>query len=332
MKKSLIALSVAAGMFGVAHADTTNLYGALGFSMKVSDDGTSVNENVWDLAKHTARFGIKGTEDLSNGLQAFFKFEFNVATDEGRTSTAYNSTAPGGASGTRYAYIGLQGDSFGTLTLGRQNSLWKTVMDENYFNDVFGSAAEIADLGRVGKAISYVSPSFSGFKFGGSVILDETNGYSKGADAYEAAALYENYGVTAGLVYSKVGARVVTDATGTTRIVPAGGVKDTTELTGLNVGYKMDDTFAVNFGAAHISSGGERYVLNGEYYLGANTFRAGFGMQDNKNGGDPMTFALGYQYNFSKRTYVWLEGDYTDYDTKGRDDGYRVFVGARHNF
>ena len=94
----------------------------------------------------------------------------------------------------------------------------------------------------------------------------------------------------------------------------------------------MDDTFAVNFGAAHISSGGERYVLNGEYYLGANTFRAGFGMQDNKNGGDPMTFALGYQYNFSKRTYVWLEGDYTDYDTKGRDDGYRVFVGARHNF
>ena len=326
MKKSLIALSVAAGMFGVAHADTTNLYGALGFSMKVSDDGTSVNENVWDLAKHTARFGIKGTEDLSNGLQAFFKFEFNVATDEGDVSTAYRSTAPGGASGTRYAYIGLQGDSFGTLTLGRQNSLWKTVMDQSYFNDVFDDGnGVIADLsgfgpGRVGKAISYVSPSFSGFKFAGSIITDGANTYSKGADAYEAAALYENYGVNAGLVYTKLGART------------SAGTKDTVELTGLNVGYKMDDTFAVNFGAGHQSSGGEQYALQGEYYLGANTFRGGVAYSDNKNGGDPLTFALGYQYNFSKRTYVWLEGDYTDYDTKGRDDGYRVFVGARHNF
>lgn len=326
MKKSLIALSVAAGMIGAAHADTTNLYGAIGFSMKVTDDGTSLNENVWDLAKHTARFGIKGTEDLSNGLQAFFKFEFNVSTDEGNVSTAYNGSAPGGASSTRYAYLGLQGDSFGTLTLGRQDSLWKTVMSQGVFNDVFddgnGVVADLGDFGpgRVGKAISYVSPSFAGFQFAGSVITDGANTYSKGADAYEAAALYNNYGVTAGLVYTKLGLRTTA------------GAKDTVELTGLNVGYKMDDTFAVNFGAGHESSAGEQYALQGEYYLGANTFRAGVAMENNKGSSDPMTYALGYQYNFSKRTYVWVEGDYTDYDVKGRDDGYRVFVGARHNF
>lgn len=319
MKKSLIALSVAAGMIGAAHADTTNLYGALGFNLNVSDDGTTKND-VWDLGTHTARFGIKGTEDLSNGLQAFFKFEFNVAA----AGEAYASSAAGGAGSTRYAYLGLQGDSFGTLTLGRQDSVWKTVMDKNYFNDVFDDGQGVVrDLGgfgpgRVGKAISYVSPSFSGFQFGVSTILDGNNTFSKGADAYEAAALYSNYGVTAGVVYSKLGGVAHAD--------------DSVELTGLNVGYKMDDTFAVNFGAAHESSAGEQYALQGEYYLGANTFRAGASFSDNKSGGDPMSLALGYQYNFSKRTYVWVEGDYTDFDTTGRDDGYRVFVGARHNF
>lgn len=318
MKKSLIALSVAAGMFGAAHADTTNLYGALGFHLNVSDDGVSKND-VWDLGTHTARFGIKGTEDLSNGLQAFFKFEFNVAAD----GDAYANSAAGGAGSTRYAYIGLQGDGFGTLTLGRQNSLWKTVMDQNYFNDVFDNGQGVVrDLGgfgpgRVGKAISYVTPSFSGFKFGVSTILDANNAHSKGADAYEVAALYENYGVTAGLVYSKLGL----------------GKNNSDELIGGNVGYKMDDTFSVNFGAGHVSSGGEQYALQGEYYLGANTFRAGASFSNNKKGrSDPYSVALGYQYNFSKRTYVWLEGEYTNFDTKGRDNGYRVFVGARHNF
>lgn len=315
MKKSLIALGVAAGMFGVAHADTTNLYGALGFSMSVENDGMNdrslgdtFKDNVWDLATHTSRFGIKGTEDLSNGVQAFFKFEIGV-----------DAAGTAGANTTRYAHIGFKGD-FGTITLGRQNSLWKTVVDENYFNDVFTSAAEIEKLGRVGKAVSYVSPSFGGFQFAGSAVFNAAETASKGADAYEVAAMYNNYGVNAGVVYSNLKAKT-------------GTMKDTTELTGLNVGYKMDDTFSVNFGAAHKSSAGERYNLQGEYYLGANTFRAGVNYEDNVKGSpDPLTAALGYQYNFSKRTYVWVEGEYTDFDVKGRDDGYRVFVGARHNF
>ncbi|MDO4777126.1 MAG: porin [Cardiobacteriaceae bacterium] len=318
MKKSLIALGVAAGMFGVAHADTTNLYGALGFSMSVTDSEAGFKDNVWDLAKHTSRFGIKGTEDLSNGLQAFFKFELDV-DPEGDWKDNMRSN-PKGANGTRFAYIGLKGD-FGTLTLGRQNSLWKTVMDQNNFNDVFTSAAGIGKLGRVSKAVSYVSPAFSGFQFAGSAIFDGANPATKGADAYEVAALYDNYGVNAGVVYSNIK-------------VGTGRAKDTTELTGLNVGYKMDDTFSVNFGAAHKSSAGERYNLQGEYFLGANTFRAGVNYDDNKGKGasDPLTAALGYQYNFSKRTYVWVEGEYTDYDVKGKDNGYQVFVGARHNF
>lgn len=331
MKKSLIALGVAAGMFGVAHADTTNLYGALGFSMKVENNGynknsvgRTVKDNVWDLATHTARFGIKGTEDLSNGLQAFFKFEFGVDA----ASNAYEGNS-GGVSRTRFAHIGLRGD-FGTITLGRQDSLWKVVMNKGVFNDVFDNdndaMADLGDygLGRVGKAISYASPSFGGFQFAGSVIFDGHNTASKAADAYEVAALYKNYGVDAGVVYTNAKER------------NTAGRKDTTEYLGLNAGYEMEDTFNVNFGAGHKSSEGYQYALQGEYFLGANTFRAGFAYEDKaKTGHDPITFALGYQYNFSKRTYVWVEGDYTDYDNfygRDRDDGYRVFVGARHDF
>lgn len=334
MKKSLIALGVAAGMFGVAHADTTNLYGALGFSMSVENDGRNnrslgdtFKDNTWDLATHTSRFGIKGTEDLSNGMQAFFKFELGVdaegawviETDENGKIVKNERDHPKGANVTRYAHIGLKGD-FGTITLGRQDTLWKTVMDKNFFNDVFAS---VGGLSRATKTVSYVSPSFGGFSFGGSAIIDGANNVSKSADAFEVAAMYKNYGVDAGVVYTNVKSRA-------TPISP----KDTTEYMGVNVGYEMQDTFKVNVGYAHVSSRDDNATLQGEYKLNANTFRAGVKYTDNKGRGaaDPWTAALGYQYNFSKRTYVWVEGDYTDYDVPGRDDGYRVFVGARHNF
>ena len=45
------------------------------------------------------------------------------------------------------------------------------------------------------------------------------------------------------------------------------------------------------------------------------------------------TYGLGYQYNFSKRTYSWVEGQYVDLNGDDSDDnGYSVRVGLRHDF
>ena len=185
MKKSLIALSVLAGVVGVAQAEnTTTLYGSMAHSVVVAKKFNGDKKNNWDLDRSVARFGIRGTEDLSSGLQAFYRFEFN-AYDNGLS----------GKEGTRYAYLGLRGD-FGTLTLGRQDTLFKqaTSFNDNFQDVYFGEFHHGPN--RLSKVISYVSPDMSGFKLGASMVLDGDNSVittsdSRGIDAWEAAAFYD---------------------------------------------------------------------------------------------------------------------------------------------
>ena len=307
MKKSLIALGVLAAVVGVAQAEnTTTLYGSMAHSVVVAKKFNGDKKNNWDLDRSVARFGIRGTEDLSSGLQAFYRFEFN-AYDNGLS----------GEEGTRYAYLGLRGD-FGTLTLGRQDTLFKQATS---FNDNFQNVYFKYHHGpnRLSKVISYVSPDMSGFTIGASMVLDGDNSVikgsdSKGIDAWEAAAFYEANGIFAGGAYQSRDAGRKTD-----------------KYYGGSVGYK-NDTFKVGFGYEKQDKADSYYNLAGEYYLGNNTFRAGFGYDDGKGKNDWFEYALGYQYNLSERTYTWVEGTYNAPRAKGKDDNYEVVVGVRHDF
>lgn len=277
MKKSLIALGVLAAVVGVAQAEnTTTLYGSMAHSVVVAKKFNGDEKNNWDLDRSVARFGIRGTEDLSSGLQAFYRFEFN-AYDNGLS----------GKEGTRYAYLGLRGD-FGTLTLGRQDTLFKqaTSFNDNFQDVYFGEFHHGPN--RLSKVISYVSPDMSGFKLGASMVLDGDNSVittsdSRGIDAWEAAAFYDANGIFAGGAYQSRDAGRKTD-----------------KYYGGSVGYK-NDTFKVGFGYEKQDKADSYYNLAGEYYLGNNTFRAGFGYDDNKGKNDWFEYALGYQYNLSER-------------------------------
>ena len=308
MKKSLIALGVLAAVVGVAQAEnTTTLYGSMAHSVVVAKKFNGDKKNNWDLDRSVARFGIRGTEDLSSGLQAFYRFEFN-AYDNGLS----------GKEGTRYAYLGLRGD-FGTLTLGRQDTLFKqaTSFNDNFQDVYFGEFHHGPN--RLSKVISYVSPDMSGFKLGASMVLDGDNSVittsdSRGIDAWEAAAFYDANGIFAGGAYQS-----------------RDGGRKTDKYYGGSVGYK-NDTFKVGFGYEKQDKADSYYNLAGEYYLGNNTFRAGFGYDDNKGKNDWFEYALGYQYNLSERTYTWVEGAYYDPRAKGVDENYKVVVGVRHDF
>ena len=313
MKKSLIALSVLAGVVGVAQANETTLYGSMAHSVVVAKKDNGSSKNNLDLDRSVARFGIRGNEDLSSGLQAFYRFEFDV-TDDGIYGDASQNKGA-----TRFAYLGLKGD-FGTVTLGRQNTLFK---EATSFNDNFQDVYFKYHHGpnRLSKVISYVSPDMSGFTIGASAVLDGDNSVmknsdSKGIDAWEAAAFYKANGIFAGAAYQSrdIG-------------------KKTEKYYGGSVGYKDDSTFKVGLGYEKQDKADSYYNLAGEYYLGDNTFRAGFGYKDNKGKNDDwFEYALGYQYNLSKRTYTWVEGSYYDPRAKGKDENYKVVVGVRHDF
>lgn len=381
MKKALIALSVAAGMIASAQAEnTTTLYGSLGVETQVNKNNTdsirsSITDNRWNLDTSSAKFGIKGTEDLNNGLQAFYKIEFGFDPN-------------GGVDSTRYAYLGLRGN-FGEVTFGKQNSLYKivTTKADIFQNSFYGETTHYGKAtggSRIPKVISYVSPNMNGFQFGLAGVLDGNHdavGFSdnKSFSAYQAGIWYAQNGFYVGAAYSSLDVQkgkstTLYSADPTNRSSrPVPNLFDNSpsiDVVGIAAEYK-NDQFKVAISAEHKSgndvvgvsgpwgvnpasdsssanlaaisqksaaerlawSDGEKYALAGEYYSGPNTFRAGFGLADlNAFSSNIYTYGLGYQYNFSNRTYTYVEGEYIDWNVNNIKNGYTVRVGLRHDF
>ena len=113
------------------------------------------------------RWGAKGGEDLGGGLKAIFAFEsgFDVGTGKiGQGTPLFG----------RQAYVGFQGDSWGTVTLGRQyDPITDTVQGvtaDNYFGSTFATLGDVDNndnSARVSNAVQYVSPNYAGFQIEG---------------------------------------------------------------------------------------------------------------------------------------------------------------------
>jgi predicted porin len=95
---------------GAAHAqNSVTLYGLI-------DEGVNFTNNAGSGSAGNAagsRWGVRGSEDLGSGLSAIFRLEggFNASNGEfGQEGRLFG----------RQAYVGLQSDRYGTLTLGRQ--------------------------------------------------------------------------------------------------------------------------------------------------------------------------------------------------------------------
>lgn len=111
MKKSLLALAVLASAAGAANAaSSVTLYGRVDVGYEdFSGDGRSVVQ----AGNGDTRLGIKGQEDLGNGLAATFQLEGNFNADTGsKTATNFFN---------RESTVGLKGN-FGHVRFGRSKS------------------------------------------------------------------------------------------------------------------------------------------------------------------------------------------------------------------
>jgi predicted porin len=169
MNKKLIAAAIAAVVAApaVSAADTT-LYGKAHVSIQSNDNGAGDNYTV---NSNASRLGVKGSEDLGDGLKAIFGYEMG-----------YN-ISDGGAAGTpisaRNAYVGMAGN-WGTFLAGRHDTPMKIAFYAAG-NDLLGdSIIDFNNIGfterRLDNAIAYVSPSFSGFTVAAAVVPGEQSG------------------------------------------------------------------------------------------------------------------------------------------------------------
>jgi len=124
---------------------------------------------------NSSRVGLRGTEDLGNGLKAIFQIETGVNIDNGAQSGQGGQATPNaGFWASRDSFVGLD-SNFGRITLGRQSIYWANGVNAqfaaNYINTeipwtngiVLGRVSALA-LGsaRVSNVAQYTTPTFAG--------------------------------------------------------------------------------------------------------------------------------------------------------------------------
>lgn len=128
MKKSLIAVAALAAVGAASAQSSVTLYGVVdtGYSVKqVKTEQAGVTTKVRTTGLHSgglsgSRWGLKGQEDLGNGLSAVFNVEagFNSANGAFAATKDGNGNLTGVGGFNRRSVVGLKG-GFGQVLLGR---------------------------------------------------------------------------------------------------------------------------------------------------------------------------------------------------------------------
>lgn len=186
MKKNLIALTVLASSITSAHAaSSVTMYG----TVDVNYQGTSRYSftqgmsNAGNLSSQNSKFGIKGSEDLGNGLSAIFKLEGRFDADTGSFQEQMFS---------RESTVGLQG-AFGKVRFGRAPSaMWTTIGLYNPGNGVSTYWNPYSSSSRHSNSMFYDYDN-GGLNIGGNITTkggynDRTKNYAATVTANEGVA------------------------------------------------------------------------------------------------------------------------------------------------
>ncbi len=214
-KKSLTALAVLGVAAGYASATEVTLYGVADLGLmynhsKVDDGTTTEKTDSFGLDSGInagSRFGLKGTEDLGNGLTVGFKLENSFNADDG--TLGHGSRLFG-----REASVSLSGD-FGTLSAGRMGGVGSSAGVDTVYST--GDAFDGGDNNILGLAIStrydnllqYQTPVFAGlqgtfqYSFKGdnkNADQEKAREGSSAVDRYMSASLNGNWGAVNAVV------------------------------------------------------------------------------------------------------------------------------------
>jgi outer membrane protein OmpU len=314
-----------ATLYGVIDAGVTYVTGPRGSHELRADDGV-LNPN---------RFGLKGREDLGDGLHAIYTLESGFRLNTGE------SNQDGRLFG-RQAWVGLE-NGLGSLTLGRQYDFtWDYVAPFNISAFGSGYALHQGDFDRTAgdwfdNAIKFSSADFGGFSVGAMYAFSNRensfhagSGWSLGAryahGPFTAAVAYTQFNQAGLDPYAQIG---VTSFMGHTAAVeaPDGSVTDPyaenplvvdkVGTLGGGASYAFDRlTLAGNItytrirGADGESSAMTVYEAGGTYNI-TSALQGVLGYQHTRFEAAHWNQAsAALVYSLSKRTQVYVSGDY----------------------
>ena len=354
MKKTLVALAVLGSFAGVASAATSvTLYG----TVDAGYEGWSYGKDfsTWNntfvqggTSEANSKIGVKGQEDLGNGLAATFQLEGDVNADVG-SADLFN----------RESTVGLKG-AFGEVKVGKSKSQMELALGGvvpgrrvadvdlysvaakrhsnglfySYDNAGFSFGADVTtkggalgndDEGKKGQKVGWgVRAGYAG-NVGGNVTLLARAAYqrdgvvlSNNKQQYEAGGLlaavvpYSNNALTVGVAYAQ-------------------GRGDAADLLSAKAGTKRIYADKARTWSGVIAS---TFGPNDSAYLKYQQRKGK--LDDGSVAYNGNVWAIGYEHALSKRTSVYADVAYatikntTGADKKGTATGYSV--GLSHSF
>lgn len=371
MRHALTACAVAALAMG-AQAANVQLYGlidtGLSFKSVDADNGKGRVDNLSVGTSQLApnRWGMRGTEDLGNGLKVGFNLEGQFAGDTGEMI--------GGRLFHRMAQLSLMSADYGTLVMGRSGALrsgfgttglWgaKTGPFSNSAGSFIAGHKYIMPGGfkAMDNTVTYQSPKFAGAQL--HLQYSSDNGADKdGVENKDSATRQWGVGMTYG--NGPLNVVAIFDATLYQTAVknPERGLAFS-----LEADYKFD--FAKIYAAGmwfddmrNSKAEFQGHDFNGKNHLTAKAYKgyslelgadipamggnikANIGWMDaessfgDEQDTDRLSLGLGYVYNLSKRSQLYTAAGYIRDSYKSatskevNPDAYELIVGLKHTF
>lgn len=343
MKKTLLALALMGAMAGTASADQVTMYGVIDLGLdftSIAGDHNPALEGVSDSTlsmgsgqSSSNRFGLKGTEELGNGVTVGFVLENGFDADDGtlgngdrlfgREAQLYVQSQYGTLAFGRMSMLSLDAGTYG---LGGNLSAFGTGWGSYIGNQalVFATSA-----GRADNMITYKSPTMYGVTVYGQ--------YSFQVDTQADDKAYQKEGHTQAERYGSLGATYEYGGFGLT------GIFEYTDKANhaQNQGHGKD-TMAFTLGASYDCGYAKTYIA-GQYFkdaswIGGDTSREGFGINLSNNVKGTAGDIDGYGIVVSTSIPVW-GGDamasvgYMDADSdKTNKEVTRWMVGAGYQY
>lgn len=360
---ALVAAMSAAALVSIpAHASSVTLYGLVDvgvFTSKSKVNGVR-NDTVTGMqsgGQSGSRWGLRGSEDLGNGLKVNFQLESGFNLNNGQQGN--NDRLFG-----RAAWAGLSGN-FGDVRFGRQETV-----AVSFFGDVspFGTSWSDAAIGKSGfrasdtprfdNSVTYFSPKFGGFQAALGYSFN-TRGNSAPTDdstqAYSLAARYANGPIYVALTYDQL-RPAKSDANANGRkpsAIQLGGSYDF-KVVKVHAGWSQQKDGWIksaegapggtnnNLGSSAFFSGKvNAYLLGVTVPLGdAGKLLASFQYVEPNNsafpnGEDVQVYNIGYEYPMSRRTNLYALASFQDgnlYGFQKDSRKHQIGVGIRHRF
>jgi general bacterial porin, GBP family len=344
MKKTLIVAGVLGAFAMSAHAQSSvTLYGSLDAGILYANNAGG--HSMWAQgsgALSNNYFGLKGAEDLGGGLKAIFTLESGFNLNNGGYKNGDNGF-------NRQAFVGLQSDQYGALTLGRQYDAMNQYLAPlseaglGFGNNLAGHPFDndnFAQSFSIKNAVKYSSANYQGFQFGGLYgFSNQADGFAN-SRAWSAGASYSNgpLNVAAGYLQlnnsgsygGNTNGAASADQNISARLQRSFGVGANYTYGPAQVGFvwshsQIDGVQSLASGGSYLPGLGgmnlhlDNYEINGAYHLtpalafmGSYTFTDGTVTGTGSGDQSPKwhTVVLGTDYSLSKRTDVYLAGVY----------------------